>query len=463
MKVISFLWRSIMVMAFLAVIFALLSLSCWFLGAPQPATIIKGWLDSKPAATVTTQTPVQSSQPQVVYKTDTSAVKAAEAKAAEAQKAAEAAQKAAEEAAKKANQSDADKKAAEEAQKKAEEAQKKAEEEKKRLEEEKKAAEEAAKKSSPSISSLSEKSISDNTVVIRAKVFAGGSNASVWVRYGTSRSNLTGWTGTQTVVANATDFKEIGISGLSVNTKYYYMVVVENNSASAESEILSFTTSSNQEDDPEIVSVDEKDLSHNSITIKVKVNSGSEKTKVWVEYGTSSGSFPSSTSKTTVSANDTETVYIGLTGLSASTRYYYRVIAESDTGSDYYGQDEFVTNSSSTGGSQTAHVVTLSNIATWQYVDSDTNVRLTLGSLGTQPANRRVWIEQAVSATSPTSTVYCIGTTSSYDTLPTFPKSAGLYFKLHIEGVSGETGMTDVSHVGLSDYTFTTTTWWLAQ
>ncbi len=207
---------------------------------------------------------------------------------------------------------------------------------------------------------------------------------------------------------------------------------------------------------PSIVSVDEQGLATNSITIKTVAKAGSSQAQVWVEYGTSSGNLSSSISKSTVSANNTDTLFLGVNNLSANTTYYYRVVASSNNGSDYSGVRSFKT--SNPGSSQVAHAVSLFDIATWQNTDNNTYVKLTLGSLGVQPANRRVWIEQAA-LNSSVSRIYLIGTTSSYDTTPTFPRSNGTLFKLHIEGVAGEYGMTDVNRSELSDYTYTVDKW----
>lgn len=440
------LWRIMLVLLILAIILGA-GYGIIRLGGAA-ITWISGSVNNKPAATQTATPNNNQPQTQTIVKTviDNSAVKAAEAEAAAAKKAAEDAQK-------KANESEAAKKAAEEAQKKAEEAQKK-------LEAEKKAAEEAAKKAAPSIVSSSIQSVNNSTVIVRARVFAGGTKSNITVKYGTSKSNLTSWGGSSSVAANATETVELGLTGLSANTKYYYVVTADNSTASVESEPLSFTTSGQSDNDPSIISVDEQNLSANGVTIKARVEAGSSQTRVWVEYGTSSGNLAYSTSKSTVSADNTDTVYIGVTGLSANTTYYYRVVADCNNGSDHSGIDSFVTSNS--GSSQVAHAASLFDVATWQNTDNNTYIKLTLGSLGTQPSNRRVWIEQAAINGS-TSYIYCIGTTSSYDTTPTFPKSNGTLFKLHIEGVAGETGMTDVNRTELSDYTFTIDRWYRAE
>jgi hypothetical protein len=81
----------------------------------------------------------------------------------------------------------------------------------------------------------------------------------------------------------------------------------------------------------------------NSATLDGSVNANGLSTTVWFEYDTTSGSYNNTSSTQSVSGTNTTIVSIDISGLSSETTYYYRIVAQSSSGTSYGNERSFET------------------------------------------------------------------------------------------------------------------------
>ncbi|MBI5678109.1 MAG: carboxypeptidase regulatory-like domain-containing protein, partial [Planctomycetes bacterium] len=83
----------------------------------------------------------------------------------------------------------------------------------------------------------------------------------------------------------------------------------------------------------------------NSATLSGTVNANGLSTTAWFEYGTVKGSYGSKSSTQGVSGSTDTTVSITITGLTAGTTYYYRIAAQSNSGTSFGEEMSFYKSS----------------------------------------------------------------------------------------------------------------------
>ncbi len=85
-----------------------------------------------------------------------------------------------------------------------------------------------------------------------------------------------------------------------------------------------------------------KILTPNSTKLNGIVNANDSSTKVWFEYGMEKGSYNSTSSTQTIAGSNDTKISIGISGLSAGTAYYYRIVAQNNVGTTYGNERTFV-------------------------------------------------------------------------------------------------------------------------
>ena len=83
---------------------------------------------------------------------------------------------------------------------------------------------------------------------------------------------------------------------------------------------------------PTVTTGDVADITVNSATLKGVVNAHGLTATAWFDYGDTSGGPYSHTTTQTVTGSSDTPISHALTGLSAATKYYYRIVAENSMG-----------------------------------------------------------------------------------------------------------------------------------
>ncbi|MBI2472166.1 MAG: carboxypeptidase regulatory-like domain-containing protein [Planctomycetes bacterium] len=131
------------------------------------------------------------------------------------------------------------------------------------------------------------------------------------------------------------------VSGLSAETTYYYRFLAEDYAGITYGSEVSFTTTFVPL--PVVTTGAVTNITTNSVKLNGIVNTSGWTTTVWFEYGTSHNSYTNTSSTQSVSETTDTTVSIEISGLSAGTTYYYRLVAQNSAGTAYGSEMSFTT------------------------------------------------------------------------------------------------------------------------
>ncbi|GAN33996.1 MAG: hypothetical protein DYG83_13515 [Candidatus Brocadia sp. AMX2] len=106
---------------------------------------------------------------------------------------------------------------------------------------------------------------------------------------------------------------------------------------------ISFFDSNLSASPPNVITGFASNVTYDSALLNGTVNANGLAATSWYEYGTTSGSYSSTSSTQTVSGLSDTSVSINISGLSALTIYYYRIVAQSSTGITYGSENNFKT------------------------------------------------------------------------------------------------------------------------
>jgi len=186
----------------------------------------------------------------------------------------------------------------------------------------------------PTVSSNGATNVSRTSATFNGSVNPRGSTTSYHFEYGTSPGgpygsstpNTSAGSGSSSVPASA------DVSGLDANTDYYYVLVANNVAGDATSSEQHFKTTAapvapNATTDPAT------GIGQTTATLNSTINPKGNSTSVHFEYGTSSGSLPSSTSNVDAGAGASNvSVPRTASGLAPNTTYFFRVVASNGGG-----------------------------------------------------------------------------------------------------------------------------------
>ena len=108
---------------------------------------------------------------------------------------------------------------------------------------------------------------------------------------------------------------------------------------------LKYATNATSSSAPTVTTSSATSVTTSSATLNGTVNANGTSTTAWFDYGATSGSYTGSSTMQAVSGTSSTSVSIGLSGLSASTSYYYRIAAQNDVGTSYGSETSFTTSS----------------------------------------------------------------------------------------------------------------------
>jgi phosphodiesterase/alkaline phosphatase D-like protein len=189
----------------------------------------------------------------------------------------------------------------------------------------------------PTIKSSNATDVSRTTANLNGQVNPNGAATSYWFEYGETNdlgaaTALQGAGSGSAILAGS-----VSISNLKPLTKYYFRLNASNQFGTVNGSILSFTTSGPGA--PGAAKVDTtaaSNITSTGMRLNGQVNPNGASTRFWFEYGVDSllGSVLGSTTKTDVAGSGTSNISVSttVTGLSANTRYYYRIVGENSYG-----------------------------------------------------------------------------------------------------------------------------------
>jgi hypothetical protein len=167
-----------------------------------------------------------------------------------------------------------------------------------------------------------------------------GLSTTVYFQYGTTTSyGLT--TSVQTKSGNTYHDLSVNISGLDVNSTYHFRIVATNSAGTTYGSDRTFTTLSAT--GPPVVTTNPASvIASFSARLNGSVDPHGLSTSVYFQYGTTT-SYGLSTSPQSKTGNTYQNVAAGISALSASTTYHFRIVATNSAGTTYGADQTFAT------------------------------------------------------------------------------------------------------------------------
>ena len=186
----------------------------------------------------------------------------------------------------------------------------------------------------PTVTTGSASNVTATSATLTGTVNANGLSTTAWFEYGTVKGTYGNKTSTQTVTGSNDTTVSVTITGLTAETTYYYRIAAQNNSGTSYGEEMSFQYSS-KGSAPTVTTDSATDVTTTTATLNGTVNANGISTTAWFEYGTLSGTYGNKTTTKSVSGSTDTKVSIGISGLTAGTTYYYRIVAQNSAGTSY--------------------------------------------------------------------------------------------------------------------------------
>jgi hypothetical protein len=197
----------------------------------------------------------------------------------------------------------------------------------------------------PSASTNPASNVGSGLAILNGTVNPHGLPTTVYFQYGTTISYSSA-TANQSFNGNTTQNVSANISGLSASTTYHFRIVARNGAGMTYGSDRTFTTLS-PTGPPVVVTNAATLIASFSATLNGTVDPHGLTTTVYFQYGTTT-SYGSTTSAQTKTGNTYQSVSANISGLSASTTYHFRIVANNSSGSRY-GSDKTFTTLSVTG------------------------------------------------------------------------------------------------------------------
>ncbi len=185
----------------------------------------------------------------------------------------------------------------------------------------------------PSVTTLPASSVGETYGTLNATVNPNGLSTDAWFEWGTT-ANLGSIAGSQFLgsgTVNTSLF--VALNFLQTNTTYYFRAVARNSHGTSVGSILSFTTSLNSQGVlPSVTTNSATGVSQSSAVLNGSVNPNNSFTTAWFEWGSSSSLGNTTGTQSIGNSNSHTPLSFGLTGLSSNTTYYFRVVAQNNSG-----------------------------------------------------------------------------------------------------------------------------------
>ncbi|MEA2473210.1 MAG: hypothetical protein QOE06_1125 [Thermoleophilaceae bacterium] len=183
-----------------------------------------------------------------------------------------------------------------------------------------------------------------------------------------------------------------GISSLTSATTYHYRLVATSTAGTSNGQDESFTTDATPAATPSATTGDPGELTDHTAALNATVNPHGQSTTYRFEFGADATYGHHSADYSAGAGNAGKSVSGDLTGLSPSTPYHYRVVAES-AGGTVNGADKTFTTQASPGGGSSAPTAVTGN--TTQISDSGATL---LGQANPHGSAATYWFEYGTAA-----------------------------------------------------------------
>ena len=120
-------------------------------------------------------------------------------------------------------------------------------------------------------------------------------------------------------------------------------VTAKDNGGNTATDTITVTYKSSSGNVPKVSTGSATNVTETSVTLNGTVNANGLTTTAWFNYGTTSGSYSSTSSTKTISGSSDTAVSISISGLSAGTKYYYRLAAQNSAGTSTGSEASFTT------------------------------------------------------------------------------------------------------------------------
>jgi phosphodiesterase/alkaline phosphatase D-like protein len=234
--------------------------------------------------------------------------------------------------------------------------------------------------------------ISLSAATLNGAVNANGTSTTVTFEFGTSTAYGKTYTAVQSPVTGTTDTAvNSAISGLIGSTTYHYRVVAQNAYGTTYGTDMTFTTAGSA---PITTTGAASTVGATTATLNGTVNANNDSTTVTFEYGTTIAYGSTATAAQSPVTGGTNTPVTGdITGLSPTSLYHYRVVAQNAFGTTYGTDMTFTTSTVS------IPIVSTKAISHITVSTADSGGTVTDAGLGTVTARGVCW------STSPNPTI----------------------------------------------------------
>jgi hypothetical protein len=196
----------------------------------------------------------------------------------------------------------------------------------------------------PKITAVSSSNVFATQATLKGNVNPEGTATSYWFEYGTTKSYGTKIPVTPEGIGSGTSSVPVSRTptGLTQNTTYHFRLVAQSAGGTVNSGDLGFTTLKL----PRVTTEAATEIKTTAAKLNGTVNPEGSSTSYWFEYGktTEYGTkVPLFTEKNVGSGTSDVAVSEAISGLTKSTTYHFRLVAQSATGTNYGADVQFST------------------------------------------------------------------------------------------------------------------------
>ncbi|MFA7201528.1 MAG: fibronectin type III domain-containing protein [Candidatus Paceibacterota bacterium] len=243
----------------------------------------------------------------------------------------------------------------------------------------------------PIAQTIAADTITSTSARLNGSVNPGSLTTTYWFEYGTDQT-LGSRSATQSTNGSVVQAISGSISGLVANTTYYFRAVAQNSKGTSYGSILNFSTTNGNggNSKPTVTTQNATNITQTNATLAGYIHPNGLTSTYWFEYGTTQSLGQITTSQ---NINAAQNVTANISGLSAGTVYYFRVVAENTMGRS---QGTVLSFTTTTGGGDTTTAPIAQTIAADTI--TSTSARLN-GSVNPGSLTTTYWFEYGTDQT----------------------------------------------------------------